>query len=185
MIPFVADFGLAKRLDVVGDLTGTGLTPGTPRYMAPEQAAGRKDLTVAADVYSLGVVLYERLTGATPFGGDDLLELLRQVREVEATKPSNLVPGLDHDLETVRLKCLEKSPEKRYATAEALADDLALAAGGANRGPPGRHVRPLHPLVPPQSGSSRFDRRRGGVAFGRDGDLNGIWRARPSAAAAG
>jgi tRNA A-37 threonylcarbamoyl transferase component Bud32 len=123
-VPFVTDFGLAKRLDGAGDLTGTDETPGTPRYMAPEQAAGRKDLTVAADVYSLGVVLYERLTGATPFKGDDLLDVLRQVREVVPPRPSSVRPGLDRDLETVCLKCLEKEPAKRYPSAEALADDL-------------------------------------------------------------
>ncbi len=123
-VPFLTDFGLAKRLDGGGDLTGTGETPGTPRYMAPEQAAGRKDLTVAADVYSLGVVLYERLTGTTPFQGDDLLDVLRQVREAEPPRPSSLRPGLDRDLETVCLKCLEKEPAKRYPSAEAIADDL-------------------------------------------------------------
>jgi tRNA A-37 threonylcarbamoyl transferase component Bud32 len=123
-VPFVTDFGLAKRLDGAGDLTGTGEIPGTPRYMAPEQAAGRKDLTVAADVFSLGVVLYERLTGRTPFLGDDLLEILRQVREAQPPRPSSLRPGLDRDLETACLKCLEKEPAKRYPSAEALADDL-------------------------------------------------------------
>jgi WD40 repeat protein/tRNA A-37 threonylcarbamoyl transferase component Bud32 len=123
-VPFVTDFGLAKRLDGAGDLTGTGETPGTPRYMAPEQAAGRKDLTIAADVYSLGVVLYERLTGTTPFRGDDILELLRQVREAEPPRPSSVRPGLDRELETVCLKCLEKEPAKRYSSAEALAEDL-------------------------------------------------------------
>ena len=92
--------------------------------MAPEQAAGRKDLTVAADVYSLGVVLYERLTGQTPFTADNVLELLRQVREAEPPRPSTWCPGLDRDLETVCLKCLEKEPAKRYASAEELAEDL-------------------------------------------------------------
>jgi tRNA A-37 threonylcarbamoyl transferase component Bud32 len=123
-VPFVTDFGLAKRLGSPGDLTGTGETPGTPRYMAPEQAAGRKDLTVAADVYGLGVVLYERLTGATPFRGDDLLDVLRQVREAVPPRPALVRPGLGRDLETVCLKCLEKEPAKRYPSAEALADDL-------------------------------------------------------------
>ncbi|HJT78385.1 MAG TPA: serine/threonine-protein kinase, partial [Gemmataceae bacterium] len=123
-MPFITDFGLAKRLGTAGELTASGQAVGTPRYMAPEQAAGRKDLTVAADVYGLGVVLYERLTGAPPFGGDNALELYRQIREAEPPRPSATCPGLDRDLETVCLKCLEKEPAKRYASAEALADDL-------------------------------------------------------------
>jgi tRNA A-37 threonylcarbamoyl transferase component Bud32 len=122
--PFVADFGLAKRVDADRSLTETGAVVGTPRYMAPEQAAGRKDLTVAADVYSLGVVLYERLTGQTPFTGETPLEVLRQVRENEPPRPSSITPGLDRNLETICLKCLEKDPAARYGSAEALADDL-------------------------------------------------------------
>jgi hypothetical protein len=122
--PFVADFGLAKRVDGNRSLTESGAVVGTPRYMAPEQAAGRKDLTVAADVYSLGVVLYERLTGQTPFTGETVLDVLLQVLEANPPRPSSLAPGLDRDLETVCLKCLEKEPPKRYGTAEALADDL-------------------------------------------------------------
>jgi hypothetical protein len=123
-VPFITDFGLAKRLDTAGDLTASGEAPGTPRYMAPEQAAGRKDLTVAADVYSLGVVLYERLTGVTPFTSDHPLELYRQIREAEPPRPSAVCPGLDRDLETVCLRCLEKEPAKRYGSAQELAEDL-------------------------------------------------------------
>jgi tRNA A-37 threonylcarbamoyl transferase component Bud32 len=122
--PLVADFGLAKRVDAEGSLTESGALVGTPRYMAPEQAAGRKDLTVAADVYSLGVVLYERLTGQTPFNGETPLELLRQVRDAEPPRPSSIMPGLNRDLETICLKGLEKDPAKRYGSAEALAEDL-------------------------------------------------------------
>jgi len=122
---FVTDFGLAKRLAGADrSLTESGQILGTPRYMAPEQAAGRKDLTVLADVYSLGVILYERLTGRTPFAGEDALTLLRQVRESEPPRPSSILPGLNRDLETVVLKCLDKDPGRRYASAAALADDL-------------------------------------------------------------
>jgi WD40 repeat protein len=123
-VPYVADFGLAKRTDADRSLTESGALIGTPRYMAPEQAAGQKYLTVAADVYSLGVVLYERLTGQTPFNGATALEILQQVREAEPPRPSSLLPGLNRDVETICLKCLEKDPIKRYGSAEALAHDL-------------------------------------------------------------
>ncbi len=121
----VTDFGLAKRLaDVDGSLTETGDILGTPRYMAPEQAAGRRDLTETADVYSLGAILFERLTGRPPFLADNVITLLHQVRESDPPRPSTLVPGLNRDLETIALKCLEKHPTRRYPTAEALALDL-------------------------------------------------------------
>jgi serine/threonine-protein kinase len=122
--PCVSDFGLARRLQGGGTLTQAGLVVGTPSYMAPEQAVGRKALTPAADVWSLGAMLYELLTGRPPFRADTPLETLMRVVEGEAARPRALCPRVDRDLETVCLKCLEKDPSRRYASAEELARDL-------------------------------------------------------------
>jgi WD40 repeat protein/tetratricopeptide (TPR) repeat protein len=121
--PFVTDFGLAKRVEEEG-MTRTGAVVGTPSYMSPEQAMGKKGLTVAADVYSLGAILYECLTGRPPFKGETSLETLLQVMEHEPPRPSQLQPRIDRDLETVCLKCLEKEPTRRYGSAEGFAEDL-------------------------------------------------------------
>jgi WD40 repeat protein len=127
--PKVTDFGLAR----VGasDLTATGAVMGTPSYMSPEQAAGRtKEVGTGTDVYALGVVLYELLTGRVPFKGDSVLDTIQQVKQREPQRPRALVPGLPRDLETICLKCLEKNPVRRYATAEGLGADLRAYLSG-------------------------------------------------------
>jgi hypothetical protein len=128
--PKVADFGLAKRLDDAGR-TATGAVVGTPSYMAPEQAAGKtKEVGPAADVYALGAVLYECLTGRPPFKGPTPLETLRQVLGDDPVPPRQLQPATPADQETVCLKCLQKDPKKRYAAAGELADDLRRFQAG-------------------------------------------------------
>src|SRR5262249_35026733 len=122
--PLVADFGLARLLDREGD-SRRGEPVGTPAYMAPEAAAGRgQDCGAAADVWSLGVMLYELLRGRRPFLGRGL-ELARQVQDDPPPRPGAVRRDLPRDLEVVLLRCLEKDPAQRYTRAGELADDLA------------------------------------------------------------
>ncbi|WP_435008935.1 protein kinase domain-containing protein [Tundrisphaera lichenicola] len=128
--PKVTDFGLAKRSGS-GDLTEPEAVMGTPAYMSPEQArGGTKFVGPQADVYSLGVILYECLAGDRPFDDTSRMALRRKVIEEEPLRPGRKVPGLPRDLELICLKCLEKEPVERYATAGALAADLGRFAAG-------------------------------------------------------
>jgi eukaryotic-like serine/threonine-protein kinase len=118
--PYVADFGLVMRIEE----GGTGGIEGTPPYMAPEQARGTGALSTAVDVYGLGAVLYELLTGRPPFTGASTTEILEGVRTQEPARPSRLRPGVPHDLEAICLKCLHKNPQKRYSSARQVAGAL-------------------------------------------------------------
>jgi serine/threonine-protein kinase len=124
-VPKITDFGLARRLDDAPGLTQSGVMLGTPSYMAPEQTRGGAQVVgTAADVYALGAILYETLTGRPPFRADTAAETMRQVAEQETPPPSRPGDRVPRDLVVICLKCLQKDPQRRYASAAALADDL-------------------------------------------------------------
>jgi tRNA A-37 threonylcarbamoyl transferase component Bud32 len=147
----IADFGLAKQLDGISSLmpggprTASGAILGTPSYMAPEQVGGRsKEVGPATDVYALGAILYELLTGRVPFRGESTLDTLMQVANAEPVPPSRLAPGVPRDLETICLKCLAKGPAQRYTSAGELAGELKrYLAGEAIRARPRRGLERL------------------------------------------
>jgi WD40 repeat protein len=154
--PRLADFGIAAPLEGAGDLTAPGTVAGTPAYLAPELLGGAERACVQSDVYSLGAVLYACLTGRPPFVGASAAMVLSQLPETDPLPPHLLQPGVPRDLETICLKCLEKAPLRRYATAALLADDL----GAFLRGEPVA-ARPVTWL----GRAARYCRRRPALAL--------------------
>lgn len=132
-VPKLADFGLAKLLELSVEQTKSGDLLGTPGYMAPEQALGKPEQVAAAtDIYALGIILYEMLTGQTPFQGATPLAMIGQILTQEPVPPRRLQPRIPRDLETICLKCLEKDPWQRYASASDLAHDLGRFLDGGS-----------------------------------------------------
>ncbi|WP_419194880.1 serine/threonine protein kinase [Novipirellula herctigrandis] len=122
--PLITDFGLAKQVEGDSQLTQSGAIMGTPAYMPPEQAAAKKDITTAADIYSIGAILYQALCGKTPHQAESTFEMLMQVLEGDIVPPRDLDRKIDRKLNLICMKCLERDPNLRYSSAGALADDL-------------------------------------------------------------
>src|SRR5262249_36992816 len=124
-IPKIADFGLARKMEGTAALTLSGSPMGTPSYMSPEQARGEaSSLGPAVDIYALGAVLYELLTGRPPFRAESLSATIQQVISEEPVSPARLNASVPRDLETICLKCLQKNPSDRYASAAEVRDDV-------------------------------------------------------------
>ena len=164
--PRVTDFGLAKKVQGDSGLTGSGQIMGTPSYMPPEQAGGKRgEVGPAADVYALGATLYALVTGRPPFQAATPMDTVIQVISDEPVPPRRLNASIPRDLETICLKCLEKEPAKRYASAAALADGPGAVPGGrADRGAAGDESRASGQVGTAEAG----DRRAAGA--GRPGD---------------
>ena len=128
--PKIADFGLVKRLEADSGQTGTGWILGSPSYMAPEQTTGAEKVGPAADQYALGATLYEMLTGRPPFRGLSIIDTLDLIRATEPVPPSQLLPRMPRDLETICLKTLQKDPDRRYHDVASMADDLRRFRAG-------------------------------------------------------
>jgi|GEM_PF-5832119 len=164
--PCITDFGLAKFMKAENELTASGEILGTPSYMSPEQAAGnRGSITVATDVYGLGTIHYAMLTGSAPFSEGSVVGTLDAVRHQPPVSPRKRNAEVPRDLELICLKCLEKNPEERYLTAEALADDLnrwvagepvSLCAPAPSNGSPNGHAASRRWQPHGRSGSFRF-----------------------------
>ena len=160
-VPKITDFGLAKRLEADSGQTQAGTVLGTPSYMAPEQAMGDTDkVGPAADVYSLGAMFYDLLTGRPPFAGSSVLDTLEMVRTREPVPPGQLAAKLPKDVETICLKCLQKDPAKRYASAGELADDLRRSRSGSPLRPRTRPRGPRRPRPSRKTSPSRRRKRR-------------------------
>ena len=128
--PKIADFGLVRRLEADSGQTGTGSMLGSPSYMAPEQTTGAEKAGPAADQYALGATLYEMLTGRPPFRGSSIIDTIDLVRNAEPVAPSQLLPRMPRDLETICLKALQKDPARRYPDVSAMAEDLRRFRAG-------------------------------------------------------
>ncbi len=160
-VPFVTDFGLAKRLENESGLSRTGLILGTPSYMAPEQITARRgEMTEAVDIYGMGAVLYKLLARRPPFQGNTVFELLEQVLESQPDSLREQNRAVDRELEAICMKCLEKEPAHRYPTAGACASDLERWLAGARRSSDPWSVASSLAMVPSGTGWSSPSRRR-------------------------